>query len=111
MPNHITGPYQVIIEGWGFSSWRGFTTASEAYAEAHRIREIAESGEQVAFHNAIGSGGNYLVRGIRIFRRNPLTGKDLAHARSWRLADPAPDALTPHPAHWHFGPLPDGWFE
>lgn len=106
------GPYRVVVEGSAFSSWIGFATAEEAYAEAHRIKGPAEEGEMVAFTNFMGSGGNYIVRGIRIFRWNPLTQTELAHARSWTITNPAADALTPLPAEWHLelNPLPDDWF-
>jgi len=115
MPNstYITGPYMVIVEGAGFSSWAGFTTAANAYAEANRVRKIAETGKLVAFTNSFGVGGNHLVTGIRIFRWNPLVEATRAHARSWALTNTRPDALTPLPADWHLElePLPDNWFE
>lgn len=102
-------PFTVWIGGPGFGASAVFATEDEAYAEATRIRQGAESGELVRFTSKFGHQGDYRVGEVRILRWNPLTGGDLSHARSWNIADPAPDALTALPDDWYFEPLPADW--
>ncbi|GAA5070524.1 hypothetical protein [Streptomyces similanensis] len=103
-------PYEVRIGGAGFSQVARFATVEEAYAEAHRVRKTAETGERVAFTNLIGRTGMFLVLGIRINGWNPSTNTWLSHAGPWTAKKTPADALTPIPADWHGVPLPDDWY-
>ena len=106
----ITKPYEVVIVGAGFRQPARFATVEEAYAEAHRIRKTAETGERVAFTNLIGETGAHLVLGIRVNGWNPLINAWLGHSKGWSARRPMADALTPLSADWHGVPLPNDWY-
>lgn len=107
---HTDKPYEVQITGSGFSQPARFATVEEAYAEAHRLRKAAETGERVPFTNLIGETGLRLVLGIRIHGWNPITNTWLSHAEPWNARKPSVDALTSISADWHGVPLPDDWY-
>lgn len=108
--SHTDKPYEVLITGAGFSQPARFATVEEVYAEAHRVRKDAETGERVSFTNLIGQTSAHLVLGIRINGWNPITNTWVTHAGLWSARKPSPDALTPIPADWHGVPLPDDWY-
>ncbi|MFI1648267.1 hypothetical protein ACH4XT_15190 [Streptomyces avidinii] len=102
-------PFLVEIWGSGYGRCAAFSTMDDAYAAARAIREQALTEETVAFTDRFGHEGLYRVLGVGVRRRNRLTGRLLAHARSWNLGSERADALLALPDDWYDEPLPEDW--
>lgn len=93
-------PFKVEITSGGFGEDLSFPSQQAAYAEAHRIKVVAETGQSVGFTDDFGRSRLRDVLCIRILRWNPHADSYMLHAHRWVMHAPSSDALTPIPADW-----------